>query len=88
MRIANHFYISGFALSLVLKQRLGTTRKWPVDLLHCITDRSRANVTTELRSVIAGKCAERGSSYIIIIIIIMIVYSTFLQHKLNYKAGH
>ena len=24
----------------------------------------------------------------IIIIIIMIVYSTFLQHKLNYKAGH
>ena len=25
---------------------------------------------------------------IIIIIIIMIVYSTFLQHKLNYKAGH
>ena len=88
MRIANHFYISGFALSLVLKQRLGKTRKWPVDLLHCITDSSRANVTTELRSVIAGKCAERGSSYIIIIIIIMIVYSTFLQHKLNYKAGH
>ena len=25
---------------------------------------------------------------IIIIIIIMIVYSTFLQHKLNYKVGH
>ena len=25
---------------------------------------------------------------IVIIIIIMIVYSTFLQHKLNYKAGH
>ena len=24
----------------------------------------------------------------IIIIIIMIVYSTFLQHKLNYKVGH
>ena len=24
----------------------------------------------------------------IIITIIMIVYSTFLQHKLNYKAGH
>ena len=22
------------------------------------------------------------------IIIIMIIYSTFLQHKLNYKAGH
>ena len=89
MRIGNHFCISGFALSLVLKQRLGTTRKWPVDLLHCITDSSRANVTTELRSIIAGKCAERGSSriIIIIIIIIMIVYSTFLQHKLNYKAG-
>ena len=95
MRTGNHFYISGFALSLVLKQRLGKTRKWPVDLLHCITDSSRANVTTKLRSIIAGKCAERGSSYIIIIIIIiimmmmmMIVYSTFLQHKLNYKAGH
>ena len=90
MRTGNHFYISSFALSLVLKQRLGTTRKWPVDLLHCITDSSRANVTTKLRSIIAGKCAERGSSYIIIImiIIIMIVYSTFLQHKLNYKAGH
>ena len=25
---------------------------------------------------------------IIITIIIIIVYSTFLQHKLNYKAGH
>ena len=25
---------------------------------------------------------------IIIIMIIMIVYSTFLQHKLNYKEGH
>ena len=30
MRIENHCHINGFALSLVLKQRLGVTRKWPV----------------------------------------------------------
>ena len=29
MRIKNHFHINGFAFSLALKQRLGTTRKWP-----------------------------------------------------------
>ena len=86
MRTGNHFHINGFALSLVLKQRLGTTGKWPVDLLHCITDSSTANVTTELRSIVAGKCAERESCYIVIVIIIIII--TFLQHKLNYKAGH
>ena len=28
MKIYNHFHISGLALSLALKQRLGTTRKW------------------------------------------------------------
>ena len=30
MRIENHCHINGFALSLVLKQRLEVTRKWPV----------------------------------------------------------
>ena len=64
MRTRNHFHVNGFALSLVLKQKLRTTRKWPVDLLHCITDSSRANVKAKLRSVIAGNCAERGSSYV------------------------
>ena len=29
MRIKNHFYINGFALTLVLKLRPGATRKWP-----------------------------------------------------------
>ena len=29
MRIKNHFFISGFALSLALKQRLQATRKRP-----------------------------------------------------------
>ena len=33
-----------------------------------------------------GKIPIRSA--ITIIIIIMIVYSTFLQHRLNYKAGH
>ena len=28
MKIYNHFHINGLALSLALKQRLGTTRKW------------------------------------------------------------
>ena len=31
---------------------------------------------------------NRPSSFVLIIIRIIIVYSTFLQHKLNYKAGH
>ena len=30
MRMKNHFHISGFALSLALKQRLLATRKWPL----------------------------------------------------------
>ena len=29
MRIKSYFHINGFALSLALKQRLGTTQKWP-----------------------------------------------------------
>ena len=28
------FHINGFALSLELKQRLGATRKWPIELLN------------------------------------------------------
>ena len=55
MIIGNHFYISGFALSLVLKQRLGTTRKWPVDLLHCITDSSRAKAAVYNRRQMCGE---------------------------------
>ena len=31
---------------------------------------------------------QQKTHLIIIIIIIILVYSTFLQHKLNYKAGH
>ena len=30
MRIKNHFHINGVELSLVLKQRLEATRKWPM----------------------------------------------------------
>ena len=26
----NHFHVNGFALGLALKQKIGTTRKWPV----------------------------------------------------------
>ena len=29
MRIKKYFYVSGFVLSLALKQRLKATRKWP-----------------------------------------------------------
>ena len=32
----NHFHINGFALSLALKQRLQTTRKWPFQKLECL----------------------------------------------------
>ena len=31
MRIKYHFHVSSFALSLALKQRLGATRKWPIN---------------------------------------------------------
>ena len=31
MRIKNHLHISGSAVSLALKQRLETTRKWPIN---------------------------------------------------------
>ena len=32
MKMKNHFHIKGWALSLVLIQRLGGTRKWPIDI--------------------------------------------------------
>ena len=32
MRIESYFHINSFALSLALKQRIGTTRKWPIYL--------------------------------------------------------
>ena len=42
IRIKKHFHINGFALSLALKQRLGATRKWPVDILFLKNDEKRA----------------------------------------------
>ena len=42
IRIKKHFHINGFALSLALKQRLGATRKWPVDILFFKNDEKRA----------------------------------------------
>ena len=30
MIIKSHFHNKGFALGLILKQRLGTSRKWPI----------------------------------------------------------
>ena len=32
MIIKNHFHKKGFALGLVLKQRLAASRKWPIDI--------------------------------------------------------
>ena len=29
----NHFHINDYARSLALKQRLGTTRKWPIEIV-------------------------------------------------------
>ena len=37
--IENHLHISGFALSLVFKQRLGITRKWRVQFSSNISSR-------------------------------------------------
>ena len=34
IRIRNHFLSEGFALNLVLKQRLGGTRQWPITRIH------------------------------------------------------
>ena len=34
MIIKNHFHKKGFALGLVLKQRLAASRKWPIGGLH------------------------------------------------------
>ena len=34
MIIKNHFHKKGFVLGLVLKQRLGASRKWPVAVLN------------------------------------------------------
>ena len=31
----NHFHISGFALRIALKPRLGATQKWLIDGDHC-----------------------------------------------------
>ena len=37
MRIESHFYIDDFVLSLALKQRIGTTRKWSIvsEFVYC-----------------------------------------------------
>ena len=32
MRIKNHFHVNGLTLSLALKQRLGATQKWPIEV--------------------------------------------------------
>ena len=31
-QIKNHFQINSFALSIALEQRLGATRKWPIQI--------------------------------------------------------
>ena len=41
MRMKNHFHIKGWAPTLVLKQRLGGTRKWPIVWLEVITVKPR-----------------------------------------------
>ena len=33
MRMKNHFHINDYALSLALKQRLGTIRKWLIEIV-------------------------------------------------------
>ena len=42
MRTKNHFYTNGFALSLALKQRLGTSWKWPTVLTTVSPDTVRS----------------------------------------------
>ena len=32
MRIKNHFHVNSLTLSLALKQRLGATQKWPIEV--------------------------------------------------------
>ena len=36
MIIKNHFHKKGFALGLVLKQRLTASRKWPIELIRIL----------------------------------------------------
>ena len=46
MRMKNHFHIKGWALNLVLIQRLGGTRKWPISyttLLYHYLNKSPQN---------------------------------------------
>ena len=42
MIIKNHFHKKGFALGLVLKQRLAVSRKWPILKQH--VSRSRVKI--------------------------------------------
>ena len=37
MRVKNYFHINDDALSLALKQRLGTTRKWLVEIVTLLS---------------------------------------------------
>ena len=45
----NHFHISGFALSLALKQRLETALKWPIGWLGGLSKHWSLRLTTLLR---------------------------------------
>ena len=57
----------------------------------CRQEKARAAVVWSLRAkiVIVGNSKwVKSHHFCAQLIIMMIVYSTFLQHKLNYKAGH
>ena len=48
VRMNTHFHIKGWALNLVLMQRPGESRKWPIDLRD--TDKSRYFAKTEFNN--------------------------------------
>ena len=52
VRIKSYFHIIGFALNLALKQRVGATRKWPIQYLYLIKLREERKSAEELQSTI------------------------------------
>ena len=46
MIIKNHFHKKGFALGLILKQRLAASRKWPVEIIFSLKISDQKTDTT------------------------------------------
>ena len=56
MKINNHFHVNNVTPSLALKQRFGSTQKWPFRVINVLLTRQNHNYFTKM-----SKCKEHHS---------------------------